>query len=49
MMQDVHGKLNLVFHGKSSILQEEGCFHQQIALKVKEVTSEVLNLGQGFL
>jgi hypothetical protein len=48
-VQDVHGKFNLVFHGKSSILQEEGCFHQQIGLKVKEVASEVLHLGHGFL
>jgi len=49
MMKDVHGKFNSVFHGNSSILQEEGCFHQQIGLKVKEVTIEVLHLGHGFL
>jgi hypothetical protein len=42
-------EIEFSFHGKSSIRQEEGCFHQQIGLKVKAVTSEVLYLRHGFL
>ena len=36
-------------HGKSSIQQEEDFFHQQIGLKLKEETCEVLHLEHGTL
>jgi len=44
LMQDVHVKLNPEVPRQISIEQEEGFFHQQIGLKCKEGTSEVLHL-----
>jgi hypothetical protein len=41
-MQDVHMISNPGFHDKSSIQREEGSFHQQIGLKLQELTGEVL-------
>jgi hypothetical protein len=43
MMQDIHLKLNPGLHPKSSIQQEEEYFRQQIGLKFKEETSELLH------
>ena len=44
MMQDVHMKFNPGFPRKSSVQQEEGSFHQQTGLEVKEETINVLHL-----
>jgi len=33
---------NRDYHGKSIVQQEEGSFHQQIGLKFKEETNEIL-------
>jgi len=32
------------YHGKSIVQEEEGSFHQQIGIKFKEETSEILHL-----
>jgi hypothetical protein len=45
MMQDVRVKLNAGLSCQRSIQQEEDSFDQQIGLKSKEETSEVLHLG----
>jgi hypothetical protein len=37
------------FQGKSGIQQEKDSFHQQIGLKFKEETSEVLHLEHTFM
>jgi hypothetical protein len=36
-------------HGKSNVQQEEVSFHEQIGLKFKEETSEMLHLEHGFV
>jgi hypothetical protein len=41
-MQDEHVKLNPDCHGRSSMQQEEGSFHQQVGLKFKEETIELV-------
>jgi len=43
------GILIRVCHSKISIQQEEGSFHQQKGLKVKEKTSKVLHLEHSFI
>jgi len=42
MMQGVHVGLNLEFPCKGSVQLEAWSFHQEIGLKFKEETSEVL-------
>jgi len=52
MTKDVRCKRDMksrIGHGKSSTQQEEDCFHQQIGLKFKEETSEVLCLVHNFV
>ena len=44
MMQDVHMKLNPGLSWQNSIRQEKSSFHQQIGIKFKELTGEVLHL-----
>jgi hypothetical protein len=44
MMQDVHVKLSPGLPWQKGIQQEEDSFHQQIGLKFKEETSEMLHL-----
>ena len=49
LMQDVHVKFNPEVPWQISIEQEEGFFHQQIGLKLKEGTSKVLHLEHSFV
>ena len=43
------GILRIVFHGKRSIQQGGGSFHQQIGRKFKEETSTVLHLYRSLI
>jgi hypothetical protein len=48
-MQHVRVQLMQDYHGKNSIQQEAGSFHQQTGLKSKEETSKVLHLEHSFV